>query len=182
MLMPRKRPKRKHPLPEILKTPFQYKLDFLHNLTGMLTPAAEEEGRRIWLEAVAKVKAVAEYYDVQVAKIDPTNDLFKLVIAMACAQFLGFQFEPEGTPTTRDREWTPLRRIELLEVMRGCIGQGMTLQKAANVYKVVHQARYGSTLDSRGIVTRFKEAEAWEKNSELTAYETLQIFRRIHRG
>jgi hypothetical protein len=180
--MPRKRLKRKKPLPKILKTPFRYKVDFLYNSIGMSTPAAEEEGRRFARELAEKINALAEYYGVRLVEIDPKSDLFRLVIAMACERFPGFQFEPEGTPTTRQPKWTPLLRIELLEIMRERIRHGMTLEKAAIVYRDVHKARYGSTLDVRGIVTRFKEAEAWEKNIELTAYEILQIFRRMHEG
>lgn len=177
--MARKRPKRSKPLPEILKTPFQYKLDFLHNFTGDLTPAAEAEGRRIWAEVIAKVRAVAKYYDVNIAKIDPTSDLFNLIIAMACAEFPGFQFKPEGAPNTKRTQWTADRKIELLDVMRKCIGKGMTLEKAANVYSEVHKAIHGRTLDPRGIITRFKEAEAWEKTGELTAFEALELFKRM---
>ena len=174
--MSRKKTRPRKPVPAILKTPIIYKFDLLDSPT----PNGEAELLQVFAEITTKIQAVARYYDVQ---LNSTVDLPKLVLAMATELFPGgFRAKLEGAPVTRKAAWTVKRKIELLSIMRGHLADGMTLNDAAKEYQKIHKSIYNQTLDPTGIITRFKEAEAWERSGDLTGQEILDLLNYVHHG
>ena len=177
--MPAKtRPKRK-PVPAILRTPIEAKLDLLHKVFGNSTPQAEAEERRIREERCKRLKEVFKFYDVE-----PSNpqDLMRLLWLMAADLFPdGFKCVPEGEDKTRKTEWTATRKRDLLVFMRACLDCGYTQVQAAELYVKTFAKGHGHR-SATGIVTRYHEAENWIAAGKLTENETLDLIESKYRA
>ena len=128
--MPSKRPKRRKPLPTILKTPIQYTWDSSPEAVAHQTAIVEEVAKRL--------RAVADYYGVQwepprTRRSLGTPGSLALILQMAGDLFpSAFTLVPEGA--SKKIFWTAARKDELLLIMRHCLGKGMTEREAAEAY------------------------------------------------